>query len=94
MGTELTLAVEKLSGATPISSIIHCPQDPDCLRSLLGTVEVLRLVEHRQKFYVSLEKASSNIATLIAHAPNEEAAMELKVRNQCAWVCACTCMYT
>lgn len=81
MGTELTHAVEKLSGATPISSIKHCPRDPDCLRSLLGTVEVLRLVEQGQKFYVSLEKAGSNIATLIAHAPNEEAAMELKVRH-------------
>jgi McKusick-Kaufman syndrome protein len=81
MGTELTHALEKLSGATPISSIRHCPRDPDGLRSLLGTVEVLRLVEQGRKFYVSLENAGSNIATLIAHAPNEEAAMELKVRN-------------
>lgn len=81
MGTELTHALEKLSGATPISSIGHCPRDPDCLRSLLGTIEVLRLVVQGQKFYVSLEKAGSNISTLIAHAPNEEAAMELKVKN-------------
>jgi McKusick-Kaufman syndrome protein len=81
MGTELTHAVEKLSGATPISSIKHCPQDPDHLRSLFGTVDALRLVEHGHKYYVSLEKAGSSIVTLTAHAPNEEAAMELKVRN-------------
>lgn len=79
MGTDLTHAVEKLSGATPISSIKHCSQDPDGLRSLLGTVEALRMVEHGQKYYVLLEKSGSNIATLIAHAPNEEAAVELKV---------------
>lgn len=79
MGTELTHAVEKLSGATPISSIRHCPHDPDCLRSLCGTVEALKLIEHGQKFYVLLEKAGSSIATLVAHAPNEEATRELKV---------------
>lgn len=79
MGTELTHALEKLSGATPISSIRHCPHDPDCLRSLCGTVEALRLIEHGQKFYVLLEKAGSSIATLVAHAQNEEATKELKV---------------
>jgi hypothetical protein len=39
------------------------------------------MVEHGQKYYVLLEKSGSNIATLMAHAPNEEAAVELKVRN-------------
>jgi hypothetical protein len=46
---------------------------------LCGTVEALRLIEHGQKFYVLLEKAGSSIATLVAHAPNEEATRELKV---------------
>ena len=82
MGTDLTHAVEKLSGATPISGIMHCLHDPDCLRSLCGTVEALRLIESGQKFYVLLEKAGGSIATLVAHAPNEEAAMELKVGYQ------------
>lgn len=81
MGTDLTHAVEKLSGAIPISSIKHCSEDPGGLRSLLGTVETLRMVEHGQKYYVLLEKSGSTITTLVAHAPNEEAAMELKVRN-------------
>jgi chaperonin GroEL (HSP60 family) len=81
MGTELTHAVEKLSGATPISSIKDCSEDPDGLHSLLGTVETLRMVECEQKYYVSLEKSGSKVATLIAHARNEEAAKELKVRN-------------
>jgi McKusick-Kaufman syndrome protein len=82
MGTDLTHAVEKLSGATPISSIRHCPHDPDCLHSLCGTIEAVRLIEHGQKFYVLLEKTGSSIATLVAHAPNEEATMELKVGYQ------------
>jgi McKusick-Kaufman syndrome protein len=81
MGTDLTHAVEKLTGATPISSIKDCLQDPDDLHSLLGTVETVQIVECGQKYYVSLEKSGSNIATLIAHAQNEEAAIELKVRN-------------
>jgi McKusick-Kaufman syndrome protein len=83
MGTELAHAVEKLSGAAPISSIRHCPHDADCLRSLCGTVEALRLVEQGQKCYVLLQKTDSSVATLVARAPNEEATMELKVRNQC-----------
>ncbi|XP_069672681.1 molecular chaperone MKKS-like [Periplaneta americana] len=79
MGTVLTQAVEKLTGATPISSIRHCPQDTDGLRKMCGAVDSIKLERCGQRNYVLFEKAGSKVATLIVPAPNEEAATELKV---------------
>ncbi|PSN34750.1 hypothetical protein C0J52_21322 [Blattella germanica] len=77
LGTDLTMALETFSGAIPISSIKHCPTDKLC--EFIGRIDCVKGLHYGDKQYVSLIKQDSTIATLLVHAPNEEAASELKV---------------
>nr|CAD7395656.1 unnamed protein product [Timema cristinae] len=76
LGTAPAQAVQKLSGAVPISSLTRYVENLDMM---LGRVTSVRRLICDGKEYLHLQRKGGNVTTLFVNAIGEEATIELKV---------------
>nr|CAD7444807.1 unnamed protein product [Timema bartmani] len=76
LGTAPSQAVQKLSGAVPISSLTRYVENLD---TMLGRITSVRKLTCDGKEYLHLQREGGNVATLFVNAIGEEATIELKV---------------
>nr|CAD7194610.1 unnamed protein product [Timema douglasi] len=76
LGTAPAQAVQKLSGAVPISSLTRYVENLDMM---LGRITSVRRLICDGKEYLHLQRKGGNVTTLFVNAMGEEATIELKV---------------